>query len=58
MIEYLGNEKDVKEVAGLTDPDNEDAERLFRRLGFKNHGVRSVKGVRWSGDKLDVDVWT
>jgi RimJ/RimL family protein N-acetyltransferase len=59
LIKYFGDEKSVEEVAGFTNPDNEDAQRLFRRLGFKNHGVRSIKGVRWSGeDSLDVDVWT
>jgi RimJ/RimL family protein N-acetyltransferase len=58
LIKYFGDEKGVKEIAGLTDPDNKEAQKLFRRVGFKNHGVRRVKGVRWSGEALDVDVWT
>ncbi|KAG9192780.1 hypothetical protein G6011_11514 [Alternaria panax] len=57
LIKYIRDENGKKEIAGLTDPDNEEAQRLFRRLGFKNHGVRSVRGVRWSGEELDVDVW-
>ncbi|CAN9097158.1 unnamed protein product [Alternaria alternata] len=58
LITYFDEKKGVKEIAGLTDPDNEEAQKLFRRLRFRNHGVRSVRGVRWSGEELDVDVWT
>jgi RimJ/RimL family protein N-acetyltransferase len=58
LIKYFHEEKGAKEIAGLTDPTNEDAKRLFRRLGFTNHGVRTVRGIRWSGEVIDVDVWT
>ena len=42
----------------MTDDTNEEAKRLFRRLGFTNHGVRKVRGIRWGGEVIDVDLWT
>jgi len=58
LIKYFREEKGAKEIAGLTDDTNEEAKRLFRRLGFTNHGVKKVRGIRWSGEVLDVDLWT
>ncbi|KAI4917753.1 hypothetical protein J4E85_009845 [Alternaria conjuncta] len=58
LIKYFREEKGAKEIAGLTDDTNDEAKRLFRRLGFTNHGVRKVRGIRWGGEVIDVDLWT
>jgi RimJ/RimL family protein N-acetyltransferase len=58
IMAYYANEKGVERFAGLTDADNENARRLFRRLGFKEWGVRVVKGVLSEGTEADLDVWT
>jgi RimJ/RimL family protein N-acetyltransferase len=57
LMKYF-REKNVEVFCGLTNEKNESARRLFRRLGFREWGVRTVTGVMWTGKPADVDVWT
>jgi RimJ/RimL family protein N-acetyltransferase len=58
LMKYFREEKGISTFAGLTNEKNEDAKRLFRRLGFKEWGVRTVGGIMWTGEPAEVDVWT
>ncbi|EOA82403.1 uncharacterized protein SETTUDRAFT_140469 [Exserohilum turcica Et28A] len=57
LMKYY-SEKGVRAFAGFTSDENESAKKLFRRLGYKNHGVRTVRGIRWSDVDIEVDIWT
>jgi len=58
LLKYYGEAKGIKEFAGLTHETNEPSNKLFRRAGFKNWGTRKVSGIMWSGQDIDVNVWT
>jgi hypothetical protein len=58
LLKYFREEKGMDVFAGFTNEKNEDARRLFRRLGFVEHGVRTVGGIMWTGEPADLDVWT
>ena len=58
FMKYFREEKGMGVFAGFTDEKNENARRLFRRLGFVEHGVRTVGGIMWTGEPADLDVWT
>ncbi|KAF1942745.1 acyl-CoA N-acyltransferase [Clathrospora elynae] len=58
LMQYYTDEKGNSEFSGLTGKENENARRMFRRLGFKEQGMRSVKGIMGIGDAMDLDVWT
>jgi RimJ/RimL family protein N-acetyltransferase len=58
LLNYFTEEKGISTFSGLTNENNEDARRLFRRLGFTEHGVRTVEGIMWTGKAADLDVWT
>jgi len=58
LIKYYGETKGIKEFAGLTHETNGPANKLFRRTGFKNWGTKKVSGIMWSGQDIDVSVWT
>jgi RimJ/RimL family protein N-acetyltransferase len=58
LMKYFREDNGFSAFAGLTNEKNEGARRLFRRLGFKEWGVRSVGGIMWTGKPADIDVWT
>jgi RimJ/RimL family protein N-acetyltransferase len=58
LLKYFKEEKGTSMFAGLTNEKNEDARRLFRRVGFMEHSVRTVRGIMWTGEPADLDVWT
>jgi RimJ/RimL family protein N-acetyltransferase len=58
LMKYFREEKGIGAFAGLTNEKNEGARRLFRRLGFKEWGVKTVGGIMWTGEPAEVDVWT
>ncbi|EDU51527.1 RimL Acetyltransferase including N-acetylase of ribosomal protein [Pyrenophora tritici-repentis] len=57
LIKYYET-KGIKEFAGLTHVTNEPSMKLFRRAGFKSWGTRTVKGIMWTGEDVEVNVWT
>ena len=58
LMEYFQAEKGVKAFAGMTDDENEEAKKTLRRLGFREWGVRGVKGVVDGGRETALSVWT
>ncbi|EUC47384.1 hypothetical protein COCMIDRAFT_3640 [Bipolaris oryzae ATCC 44560] len=58
LMKYYEEEKGISVFSGFTKEDNEGARGLFRRLGFRNHGVRRVSGIMWSGEDIEADTWT
>lgn len=58
LMKYFSDVKGVKLFAGFTNEENESARKLFRRLGFQSHGIRSIGGIMWSGAVEDLDTWT
>ncbi|KAF2831403.1 acyl-CoA N-acyltransferase [Ophiobolus disseminans] len=58
LMQYFREEKGVEAFAGLTDDDNEDSKRALRRLGFREWGVRRVRGVVNGGKEEGLSVWT
>jgi RimJ/RimL family protein N-acetyltransferase len=58
LMEFFSKEKGVGVFSGLTNEKNENARRVFRRLEFKEWGVRRVNGIIWTGEPAELDVWT
>jgi RimJ/RimL family protein N-acetyltransferase len=58
LMKYFVDTKGVNAFAGLTHKENQDAQRMFRRMGFKDHGLRRVQGVLYSGEEAELNVWT
>ncbi|USP74078.1 uncharacterized protein yc1106_01352 [Curvularia clavata] len=58
LMKFYEQEKGVRVFAGFTSDQNESAKKLFRRLGFQNHGVRKVSGIMWNGEDINADCWT
>ncbi|CAA9966365.1 Ribosomal-protein-alanine acetyltransferase [Pyrenophora teres f. maculata] len=58
LVKYYNETKGIKEFAGLTHVTNEPSMKLFRRAGFKSWGTRIVKGIMWTGEAIEVNVWT
>ncbi|EMD89488.1 hypothetical protein COCC4DRAFT_207492 [Bipolaris maydis ATCC 48331] len=58
LMKYYEEEKGIHVFSGFTKEDNEGARGLFRRLGFRNHGVRMVSGIMWNGEDIEADTWT
>ncbi|RMZ71507.1 hypothetical protein GMOD_00006628 [Pyrenophora seminiperda CCB06] len=58
LMEYFERERGVKVFAGCTHETNEPSMKLFRKAGFRNWGSRTVKGILWSGDDVEVNIWT
>lgn len=58
LLKYFRETKGIKEFAGLTHQTNGPSMRLFRRNGFKDWGTRTVTGILWSGEALEVNIWT
>ncbi|KAF2019811.1 acyl-CoA N-acyltransferase [Aaosphaeria arxii CBS 175.79] len=45
LLDYFAKEKGVTKVSGICNPDNEQSKAMFRRLGFTDRGIRSLKGL-------------
>lgn len=58
LMKYFEEEKGVTEISGLTEPGNENAKKIFRRLGFEDRGLRDVEGVVEGKQPLRLSVWT
>ena len=58
LMQYFRETRGVTAFAGITDEGNEEAKRLLARLGFRDWGVRSVKGVINEGRESRLSVWT
>lgn len=49
LLDYVDRERGVKDVLGLFDPVNEASRAVFRKLGFEDRGLHTLKvfgGVR------------
>lgn len=58
LMKYFREERGIKAFAALTDDENVEAKGLLRKLGFREWGVRGVKGVINGGKEEDLSVWT
>ena len=58
LIKYFEEVKNIHEFLGMTDSDNENARRMFRRLGFEDRGEREVDGVEGEGKVCRLSIWT
>ncbi|KAL0936748.1 ribosomal-protein-alanine acetyltransferase [Colletotrichum truncatum] len=57
LMKYFEEERGQKGFLGVTDLDNENAKKMFRRLGFKDRGVRDVNGLI-EGKPLTSSIWS
>jgi RimJ/RimL family protein N-acetyltransferase len=58
LMQYFRQEKGSKAFAGLTADGNDEAKKLLGKLGFRDRGVRGVRGVVNEGRETKVSVWT
>ncbi|KAH7115879.1 including n-acetylases of ribosomal protein [Dendryphion nanum] len=59
LIEYFEKERGQKDVVGYCSPENEESKRMFKRLGFKERGVRPIRlNERLDAPAVHALVWT
>ncbi|KAH7408448.1 GNAT domain-containing protein [Phaeosphaeria sp. MPI-PUGE-AT-0046c] len=58
LMRWFKEEKGAKAFAGITDDENEAAKKALTKLGFRNWGMRRVKGVVDGGEERELSVWT
>ncbi|KAF9736575.1 ribosomal-protein-alanine acetyltransferase [Paraphaeosphaeria minitans] len=49
LVRWFEEEKGQTEFFGFCDPDNEGSKAVLRRIGFKEWGVRNIKGIYADG---------
>ncbi|KAF2867490.1 acyl-CoA N-acyltransferase [Massariosphaeria phaeospora] len=58
LLDYFEREKGVTRVVGFCNPDNENSRNMFKRLGFRERGVRPVRGLTSDGREVRGLVWS
>lgn len=57
-MKFFKEERGINAFAALTDEANIEAKGLLRKLGFRDQGIRWVKGVVNGGAEERLSVWT
>lgn len=58
LMQYYRENRGVTRFASITNPINEEARRLLKRLGFQDRGNRIVQGVVDGGKPTLLNIWT